>query len=154
MGFVPASIPEIIGQSGVRFQRSMFLKTLQICDTVLLTIVTMLYITSPAFKSKLRPPSSHPKQLYLDHLSSWDMGPRRRPALTLGAGFWAPGGQSTAWSGWGSRWPHPLVLPGSLHLGRVQPQEGRAGLLNQRFSNCTVSRTHLGSRDSESVGLG
>ena len=29
-----------------------------------------------------------------------------------------------------------------------------AGPLNQRFSNCTVSRTHLGSRNSESVGLG
>ena len=59
-----------------------------------------------------------------------------------------------AWRGRGSRWPHPLVLPGGLYLGRVQPQEDGAGPLNQRFSDCTVSRTHLGSGDSESVGLG
>ena len=41
-----------------------------------------------------------------------------------------------------------------LHLGRVHPQDDRAGPRNQCFSNCFVSRTHLGSGDSESVGLG
>ena len=38
--------------------------------------------------------------------------------------------------------------------GRVQLQDDQAGPLNKCFSNCNVSRIHLGSGDSESVGLG
>ena len=62
-----------------------------------------------------------------------------------------------------SRWLHPLVLSGCLHLvvgvgmgGVVECNHRmtRAGPLNQCFSNCTVTRTHLRSGDSESVGLG
>ena len=88
--------------------------------------------------------------------------------LTYRARTWAPGGRLALGMGTGilgSRCSeHGLegarlqvaTPPGPLwlHLGRMHPQDDRAGPQNQRFSNCTVSRTHLGSRDSESVGLG
>ena len=83
------------------------------------------------------------------------MGPRRETCTDTGSrgsrvqvlraqpgGGGAPGGH-TPWSSLAA-----------CTWGGCNHRMTRAGTLNQCFSNCNVSRTHLGSRDSESVGLG
>ena len=69
--------------------------------------------------------------------------PRRRPALVLGAGVLGSRCSEYGLEGAGLQVATP---PGPLwlYLGRVKPQDDGAGPRNQRFSNCTVSRTHLG----------
>ena len=83
--------------------------------------------------------------------------------MALGAGMLGFRCSEHGLEGRGSRWPHPLVLSGCLHLVagvgwgvglECNHRMTRAGPLNQCFSNCTVTRTHLRSGDSESVGLG
>ena len=82
--------------------------------------------------------------------------------MALGAGMLGSRCSQHGLEARGSRWPHPLVLSDCLHLvagmgwGGVECNHRmtRAGPLNQCFSNCTVTRTHLRSGDSESVGLG
>ena len=107
----------------------------------------------PSSSSSGHPLPTH-KQLHLDHLSCWEMGPRRRPALALGAGMLGSRCSEQGLEGTGLQVATPpcrlwLPAPGGGCKHRVT----RAGPLNQRFSNCSMSRTHLGSGDSESVVL-
>ena len=87
-----------------------------------------------------------------DLLMVWDVGPRRE--ADTGAGARGSGAQALrAWTGGAGLLVATPPGPPCLPLGRVQPQEEGAGPVNQRFSDCIVSRTPLGSGDSESVRL-
>lgn len=97
------------------------------------------------------------KQLYLDYLSGWDMGPGGRPALALGAGVLGKSRCSEhSLEGAGLQVATPLVLSlAACTWRRVQPpDEPSRASKNQCFSNCTVSSDSPGIWRFLSVGLG